>query len=178
MKKLFLLICCISLLGYCVVSQPQEVPRCKWNTCGVGVGECPAEYPFRLESSACLRPDGARCSSGVSALCCQTKSRYDPYWVGGPPPNCFANCSDCDFNDFCYGFTRMCDGSGNVCEFGSQILCGRPATGGSLRLDRGIISIINLVSILSFFDKIRMTLLFSYISVCMPLSILLAYSYS
>jgi hypothetical protein len=152
MKKLLLTICCISLSGYCVVSQPQEVPRCKWSTCGVGVGECPAEYPFRLESSACLRPDGARCSSGVSALCCQTKSSYDPYWVGGPPPNCFANCSNCDF--ICYGFTRMCDGSGNVCEFGSQILCGRPAgsiRNGSLRLDRGIISIINLVSILSSF---------------------------
>ena len=140
-----ILIICISLLA-CAVSQPQEGLQCKWSTCGVDVSECPAEYPFRLESSACLQPDGVRCS-GVSSLCCQTKSSYQPYWVG-EAPNCLDNCDDCNsyFNitDFCYGFTRICDGSGNVCEFGSQILCGQP--GGSLKLDRGIILVINFVS--------------------------------
>ena len=139
MEKLLL----ISLLA-CVVSQAQENPQCQWNTCRPDVSECPEGYPFRLESSACLRPDGARCS-GVSSLCCKSKSSYQPYWVGGPP-DCFANCSDCNFGDFCYGFTRKCNESGDVCVFGAQILCGRPSSGGSLKLDGGIISVINFVS--------------------------------
>ena len=140
MEKLLL----ISLLA-CVMSQAQENPQCQWSTCRVDVSECPEGYPFRLESSACLRPDGARCS-GVSSLCCKSKSSYQPYWVGGPP-DCVANCSDCNFNDFCYGFTRKCNESGDVCVFGAQILCGGPpASGGSLKLDGGIISVINFVS--------------------------------
>ena len=144
MEKLLLI--CISLV-VCVVSQPQDFLRdmCKWSTCRPDVSECPEEYPDRLESSACLRPDGLGCS-GVSSLCCKLgRSIYEPYWVGGPP-NCFANCSDCAY--LCYGFTRKCNENGDMCVFGAQILCGgyMRTSGGSLKLDRDIISVINFVS--------------------------------
>ena len=131
--------------------------------CGIDVSECPVGYPFQVESSACLRPDGARCSSGSSSLCCQNRLSYAPYWVGGPPPNCFANCSDCNFGDICYGFTRMCDENGDLCEFGSQVLCGWPAADGSLSLDGGISSVIILVSMTSIFG---LSILFVYLLTC------------
>ena len=126
------------LVSLCLVFiKAQDIPQCRWSRCRDDVSQCPEEYPFKLESSACLRPDGMRCS-GVSSLCCKTESVYEPYWVGGPS-NCLANCSNCNLNDLCYGYTRKCNDGGEVCVFGSQILCGTNNNGG-LKSNRATIS--------------------------------------
>ena len=140
-----LLVCSICVcLSACTASQVcEENPQCKWSSCGVDNSECPEEYPFRLESGSCLRPDGVRCS-GVSFLCCKTKSRYQVYWVGRLP-NCSATANCNSVNDCSYGFTRKCNDNGEVCVFGSQILCGRWQNGG-FKLTGSIISAINFVN--------------------------------
>lgn len=108
--------------GY--LDSDDQTLHCMWTDCGVDDCSEVDGHPFKLESGACLQPDGQTCVDGISVLCCTQPGIHNPYW-SGTPPNCAATCEDCTLKgDFCYGYTRKCNNQGENCISGSEILCG------------------------------------------------------
>ena len=119
------LVLCFYLLCLPSPVHHQDLPdQCIWSDCGVDNCSKVEGHPFKLESGACLEPDGMSCNNRISVLCCVRLSTYKPYW-SGTPPSCTATCEDCTLiGDFCFGYTRKCSDHGESCKTGSEVLCG------------------------------------------------------